>query len=177
MIHTIYCNVYEGLEAALAENVFQDLEAMAGDPSRIFEKIEIIPASSAIEDRLARSLADKFSILPGIRFCSIFDWLKPFMGATFRPGSIGTSLDWQIWNILKNPKFFEELKAVVPETSYARLETFLHRNAEPELRNINLIEFCYQMSRLYATYGSFRMDWLLNWMRSLFLCPQTKPSP
>ncbi|WP_347281128.1 hypothetical protein [Turicimonas muris] len=75
MIHTIYCNVYEGLEAALAENVFQDLEAMAGDPSRIFEKIEIIPASSAIEDRLARSLADKFSILPGIRFCSIFDWL------------------------------------------------------------------------------------------------------
>ena len=33
MIHTIYCNVYEGLEAALAENVFQDLEAMAGDPS------------------------------------------------------------------------------------------------------------------------------------------------
>ena len=164
MIHTIYCNVYEGLEAALVENVFQDLEAMAGDPSRIFEKIEIIPASQAIEDRLARSLADKFSILPGIRFCSIFDWLKPFMGATFRPGSIGTSLDWQIWNILKNPKFFEELKATVPETSYARLETFLHRNAEPELRNINLIEFCYQMSRLYATYGSFRMDWLLNWI-------------
>ncbi len=36
------------------------------------------------------------------------------MGATFRPGSIGTSLDWQIWNILKTQNSFEELKAVVP---------------------------------------------------------------
>ena len=158
MIHTIYCNVYEGLEAALAENIFQDLETMSKDPLRIFEKIEIIPASAAIEDRLARSLADKFPILPGIRFCSIFDWLKPFMGATFRPGSIGTSLDWQIWNILKDPNFFEDLKAAVPKASYDRLETFLHRNSEEDLRNTNLIEFCYDLSKLYDTYGSFRMD-------------------
>lgn len=177
MIHTIYCNVYEGLEAALAENIFQDLETMSKDPLRIFEKIEIIPASAAIEDRLARSLADKFTILPGIRFCSIFDWLKPFMGATFRPGSIGTSLDWQIWNILKDPNFFEDLKAAVPKASYDRLETFLHRNSEEDLRNTNLIEFCYDLSKLYATYGSFRMDWLLNWIdEKSFSLPRDKVS-
>ena len=88
---------------------------MAGDPSRIFEK-KLSRLRRPLKDN-ARSLADKFSILPGIRFCSIFDWLKPFMGATFRPGSIGTSLDWQIWNILKTQNSFEELKAVVPETS------------------------------------------------------------
>lgn len=164
MIHTIYCNVYEGLEAALVENINQDLQNMVNDPSRIFEEIRIIPASKAIEDRLSRSLADKFSILPGVKLLSIFDWGKEYMGATFRPGSIGTSLDWQIWEILKNPQFFEKLKQSVPEESYKRLESFLHRNSDKGLRDINLIEFCYSLSTLFAAYGSYRMDWLLNWI-------------
>lgn len=165
MIHTIYCNVYEGLEAALIENIHQELQILSQNPDKIFQEIEIIPASSAIEDRLARSLADRFSIVPGVKFCSIFDWLKPYLGATFRPSSIGTSLDWQIWDILKNPEFLKNLKEKIPSTSFDRLNNFLQKpDEELGTADSELIEFCFALSTLYATYGSYRMDWLLNWI-------------
>ncbi|MCD8339981.1 MAG: hypothetical protein LUC43_07280, partial [Burkholderiales bacterium] len=87
MIYTFYCNYYEGLEAALVQNVNRDIENLAKRPERIFETIPVVCGTAQIQEFLYHSLAQIYSIVPGIKFHSTFEWLRPYVGTSFRSTS------------------------------------------------------------------------------------------
>jgi exonuclease V gamma subunit len=158
MIHTFYSNAYEGLEAALIQNIREDLRCDPSDLSSAFKKAVIVRPSSYIEDRLARSLADRFSITSGVEFLSLFGWLQPKVGATFRSGSTGSAIDWEIWEALNNPDFIRVVENLRP-----RPDKFL-KYVEKNRKRDDLVELSGQLGTIFSSYASHRIDWVLDWL-------------
>jgi exonuclease V gamma subunit len=158
MIHTFYSNAYEGLEAALIQNIREDLRCDPSDLSSAFKKAVIVRPSSYIEDRLARSLADRFSITSGVEFLSLFGWLQPKVGATFRSGSTGSAIDWEIWEALNNPEFIKKAEKLKPRPD--KFLNYVEKNRERD----SLVELSGQIGALFTNYASHRIDWVLDWL-------------
>ncbi len=163
MIYTFYSNCYEVLQAALIENIKHEIEQSKGNTADIFKRIPIISPSSAVDDRLSHALADTFSTNPGVEFISLFEWLQPFVGTSFRPETQGSALVWQIWWALSNSEFIKRMEDD-SHVGTERLLNYIKGTGDTQLDNLRRLDLCIRLSDLFTRYASYRVDWLLNWM-------------
>ena len=150
VIETFYSNSYEFLRELLCETIRGERSASGRSP---FDEHHVLVPSAAVADDLKMHFARAFGTACGIEFTYIGQWLAKFTkrsGAA--QGSFLDDLDWMILSLLTDQEFLarkgcERLKHYVGEQNPASLCAFSQR-----------------LARLFTTYATYRLDWVLEWM-------------
>lgn len=163
MIHTIHSNSYEVLRAVLLSNIDRlRFRPEAGELSAeelfagVFDRVPVIIPSKAVETDLMRAIASSEGICAGMRFMFLSQWLG-FFSKEPLANVIGNEAEWMIWRILGETGPGSLREEVARETS--RLEESLRGRGDAEL-----FEIAQRISRVFVSYASYRLDWVLEWL-------------
>ena len=150
MIETFYSNSYEFLRELLCETIRQERSRGACSP---FKENHVLVPSAAVADDLRMHFARAFGTACGLDFSYIGQWLANFTqrrGAA--QGSFLDDLDWMILLLLADEKFLER-------EGCQRLRHYVK-----EQNPASLCAFAQRLARLFTTYATYRLDWVLDWM-------------
>lgn len=152
MIQIYSSNSYEFLQRILLETVRAERAQKEG-LAAVFDRTRIITPNAAVKDEITRAFADDTGIASGLEMVYLGHWLDPRTGEVLGKSSSGTELEWLVWQLLENQAFLNRpacrrLKAYTAERSAAERTQLARR-----------------IANLFTSYVSYRLDWVLDWMR------------
>ena len=146
MLHTIYSNYFEVLEACLVEN----LKAEACRPEAVFETQEIIIPSLAAADRLRLDIAAQTGICCGYEFEFIGAWFEKMTGVESANEHTSQSLVWPLWRLLRDGAFTSRFPA---------LRRYVEGKSASEI-----YDFAQRVADIFRRYIAYRLDRVLEWI-------------
>ena len=162
MIHTVYSNSYEVLQAVLLNNMTalgfdEPSDVTAPDEAffaRAFEKVPVIIPSRAVEENLRMALARRDGVCAGMAFMPLSAWMG-FFSKEPLANVVGNEADWMIWRILREdgPKAFRH------EPGHERLSHYLDGK-----NDVEIYALARHISAAFVVYSTYRVDWVLEWL-------------
>ena len=153
MIETYYSNSYEFLRELMGSIVAQGRSARRGPHGGPFARDHILVPSAAVADDLNMYFARKLGVATGLWFDYIGRWLERFTErAGAAQGTFLDDLDWMILALLEDKAFLER-------EACARLRHYASGQGPAAL-----CDFAARLSRLFVTYTTYRLDWVIEWM-------------
>ena len=150
MIATYYSNSYEFLRKLLGELIAGRRREGAHGP---FSRDHILVPSAAVADDLNMHLARTLGVSTGLWLDYVGRWLSRFTNrAGSAQGTFLDDLDWMILALVHDAEFLSR-----PEC--ARLRHFVEGQTPAAL-----CAFSQRLARLFTTYTSYRLDWVIEWM-------------
>ena len=146
MLHTIYSNYFEVLQACLIEN----LKADAAAGTDVFQPQTIIIPSLAVADKLRQEIARRSGVCCGCDFKFIGSWFEDATSVESANEHTSQSLVWPVWRILKDREFadrFPPLALYVKDKSDAAL-----------------YDFALRIASIFRRYIAYRLDRVLEWI-------------
>lgn len=153
MIQIYSSNSYALLRRLLIEMVRAERSAGGEELASVFGATSIVVPGEAVRDDLMRSFARVEGIASGLEMQFLGQWLEPRTGAVVGKSNRGYELEWMVWTLLKEPTFIGR-----PEC--ARLRHYLHEQSEAAY-----VQLARRIANLFTIYVSYRVDWVLDWMR------------
>jgi len=145
MLHTIYSNYFEVLQACLIENLKADA---AG--TDIFQPQTIIIPSLAVADRIRQEIARRSGVCCGCDFKFIGSWFEEATSVESANEHTSQSLVWPIWRILKDREFTDRFP---PLAQYVK-----------DKSDAALYDFALRIASIFRRYIAYRLDRVLEWI-------------
>lgn len=165
MIETVYSNSYDFLERYLIERVIeQKRNARQEGLEAALAPAEIIVPGQAVQDALMRGFADRLGIASALHMQYIGQWLESATGAMVGNSARGRELEWIVWALLNDEEF-------LARDECARLAHYCA--GQPQ---VALSQLARRISAVFATYVSYRLDWVLEWMHVTGAFAQAAPT-
>lgn len=151
MIYPYFSNSYEFLKALLLEQI-KGNRAKASGHDLAFAMTDVVVPDEAVKDDLNRALADAQGIASGVRFVTTQAWLDRVNHGSLDVRGRARALEWAIYSVVTDPEFLQKsqcrrLRAYVEKTTQTAVWPLVSR-----------------LAALFATYCSYRADWLWNWV-------------
>lgn len=156
MIRTFYSNSFEALQTILNHQIKTDLDVLRASGGSIFDEIPVIASTPLIAERLKRGFADFFSVTPGIDFKNPAQWMYLHFGQSLSNNDLSALMDWLLFDLLKKKR---DESAKAPEDFEERLKSYLC-----SMSDAGILEFSRHLNNVFVTYGSYRIDWLYEWI-------------
>lgn len=153
MIQIYSSNSYALLRRLLIEMVRAERSAGGEELASVFGATSIVVPGEAVRDDLMRAFAREEGIASGLDMQFLGQWLEPRTGAVVGKSNRGYELEWMVWTLLKDPAFIGR-----PECS--RLRHYLSGQSE-----VAYVQLARRIANLFTIYVSYRVDWVLDWMR------------
>lgn len=159
MLKTVYSNAYEILEAYLTAEITEDKKQSA-DP---FERVRVISATSAINNRLRQHLAQVNGICSGVDFWTTQSWFHNYAGIGVGEPEEAQDFLWVIWSVLDD-EFINR---------HERLRTFFSHRVTDKEKALARYELARKIASVFDKYVNYRFDWVAEWMGFSGVKPQT----
>ena len=150
MIETYYSNSYEFLRELMGRMICSRRREKS---SGVFARDHILVPSAAVADDLNMYFARSLGVATGLWFDFVGRWLERFTQRTgSAQGTFMDDLDWMVLALINDEAFLnrpgcERLKHYVTGQTPVAKCTFAQR-----------------LSRLFTTYTTYRLDWVIEWM-------------
>ena len=146
MLHTIYSNYFEVLQACLIENLKADAAAGAD----VFEPQSVIIPSLAVADRLRQEIARRTGVCCGFDFKFIGSWFEEATSVESANEHTSQSLVWPIWRILRERDFTDR---------FPPLAQYVAGKSDEQL-----YDFALRIASIFRRYIAYRLDRVLEWI-------------
>ena len=159
MLKTVYSNAYEILEAYLTTEITEDKKQSA-DP---FERVRVISANGAINNRLRQHLAQANGICSGVDFWTTRSWFHNYAGIGVGEPEEAQDFLWVIWSVLDD-EFINR---------HERLRIFFSHRVTDKEKALARYELARKIASVFDKYVNYRFDWVAEWMGFSGVKPQT----
>ena len=159
MLKTVYSNAYEILEAYLTTEITEDKKQSA-DP---FERVRVISATGAINNRLRQHLAQANGICSGVDFWTTRSWFHNYAGIGVGEPEEAQDFLWVIWSVLDD-EFINR---------HERLRIFFSHRVTDKEKALARYELARKIASVFDKYVNYRFDWVAEWMGFSGVKPQT----
>lgn len=159
MLKTVYSNAYEILEAYLTAEITEDKKQSA-DP---FERVRVISATGAINNRLRQHLAQANGICSGVDFWTTRSWFHNYAGIGVGEPEEAQDFLWVIWSVLDD-EFINR---------HERLRIFFSHRVTDKEKALARYELARKIASVFDKYVNYRFDWVAEWMGFSGVKPQT----
>ena len=144
MLKTVYSNAYEILEAYLTAEITEDKKQSA-DP---FERVRVISATSAINNRLRQHLAQVNGICSGVDFWTTQSWFHNYAGIGVGEPEEAQDFLWVIWSVLDD-EFINR---------HERLRIFFSHRVTDKEKALARYELARKIASVFDKYVNYRFD-------------------